>query len=92
VLQTDKSVFPTQPVAIGAGKSRGTVQPTEKFLIEGLMSSVFTALPDAFRSKFQSLSGLGNFVFPGGGTLPFQSPAVNNSYALYTTFQYQNPN
>jgi hypothetical protein len=53
------------------------------------MSSVFTALPDAFRSNFQSFSGLGNFVFPEGGTFTFQSPAVKISYALYTTIQYQ---
>ncbi|KAM0326136.1 hypothetical protein ACHAQA_006729 [Verticillium albo-atrum] len=92
VLQENQSVFPTEPVAVGEGSSWGTVKPTEKDFVQRLLAPVVTALPGVFRSNFQSLSGLGSFVFPGGGTFTFQNPAVNNSFALYTTIQYQNPN
>lgn len=92
VLQGDLSVFPTQPVAVGEGTSWGSVKPTDKMFVESLLAPVIKALPAAFRSKFQSLSALGSFVFPGGGTFTFQNPAVNNAFALYTTIQYQNPN
>ncbi len=92
VLQENLSVFPTQPVAVGEGTSWGTVKPTDKMFVEGLLAPVVKALPGAFRSKLLSLSALGSFVFPGGGTFTFQNPAVNNAFALYTTIQYQNPN
>ncbi|KAK1762824.1 hypothetical protein QBC33DRAFT_563425 [Phialemonium atrogriseum] len=80
------------PVAVGEGTSWGLVKPTYKMFVETLLAPVIKALPGAFRSKFQSLSALGSFVFPGGGTFTFQNPAVNNAFALYTTIQYQNPN
>jgi hypothetical protein len=93
VLNSSASNFPEKPVNMGGGdKSWFSVSPSEQDFVTRLLAAVIKALPDAFKKDITSLGALGSFVFPGGGTFTFQSPAINNPYALYTVIQYQNPN
>ncbi|KAF4332280.1 hypothetical protein FBEOM_13930 [Fusarium beomiforme] len=85
------STYPTSPTVTGTGESFGTVDPTEQQFVTFILAPVVQALPSRFKSSIASLSSIGRFVFPGGGTFTFKDPAVNNVYAIYTIIQYQNP-
>ncbi|KAH8902634.1 hypothetical protein BR93DRAFT_981971 [Coniochaeta sp. PMI_546] len=94
--------YAIQSVNAGDVESGGGVQfvlqidkstfPTTPDFVGNLLAPVIQQLPVTFKAGITSLAGLGSFVFPGGGTFTFQSPAVNNAFALYSTIQYQNPN
>ncbi|EXL94487.1 hypothetical protein NOF04DRAFT_11452 [Fusarium oxysporum II5] len=86
------SMYPTSPTTTGTGENFGTVPPTTQDYVSSILAPVVKALPSRFKSNIASLSSMGRFVFPGGGTFTFRDPAVNNVYALYTTIRYQNPN
>lgn len=93
VLNPSVSSFPEQPVNMGGGDASWfSIEPSEQDFVTRLLAAVIKALPGAFKEAITSLEALGAFVFPGGGTFTFQSPAINNPYALYTIIQYQNPN
>ncbi|KAH6847409.1 hypothetical protein B0I37DRAFT_354157 [Chaetomium sp. MPI-CAGE-AT-0009] len=92
-LKPDQSSFPEEPETIGEGSGSWlSVVPSKQDFISHLLAPVIKELPNAFRNQLGSLTALGNFVFPGGGTFTFQTPAVNNVHCLYSTIQYQNPN
>lgn len=91
-LRLDKSSFPAEPTSSGGGDSWGSAEPSTQFLLTNLLAPVIRSLPGTFQTEIKSLSSIGNFVFPGGGIFTFQDPAVNNSFSLYTTIKYQNPN
>ncbi|KAF9774181.1 hypothetical protein IL306_007857 [Fusarium sp. DS 682] len=85
------STYPTSPTVTGTGESFGTVDPTQQDLVTYILAPVVQALPSRFKSSIASLSSMGRFVFPGGGTFTFRDPAVNSVYAIYTLIDYQNP-
>ena len=92
-LQLDQSCFPVAPVNAGGGDESWSTAPLDdRTLITHILAPVIKKLPDTFQNQLKSFPALGNFVFPGGGTFTFQSPAVNNALCLYTKIQYQNPN
>jgi hypothetical protein len=92
-LQPKESCFPVAPVNAGGGEGGWFMSPPkDQVFITDILAPVIRNLPDTFQNQLNSFSGLGNFVFPGGGTFTFQSPAVNNALCLYTKIQYQNPN
>ena len=92
VLKDDESSFPSAPVDRGDSQGSWFNQtPSTKSIVQNQLAPAIAALPSTFESKIDTLETLGYFVFPGGGTFTFQSPAVNNVLALYSIIQYQNP-
>ena len=94
VRQDAKAVFPQTGTSDGGGTNWSTnASPDDQTLLTGLFGDVTNSLQASFKKGVATLTSVGNFVFPiGNNTFTFQDPAVNNSFALYSTIQYQNPN
>lgn len=92
-LQSTGVVIPTQAVAQGAGAGGwAEVAADMQTYLSGLLAPAVQTLPNTLPQSFQSLAGLGGFVFPvASGNFNFQNAAVNNEFALYASIGYKAP-